>query len=488
MKKSEELILINAQPYLTRVLIARGKRVEQFFVESQREVSLVGNVYLGRIVNVLKGIDAAFVDIGIGRNGFLPFEQVDETYVDETVEEEKRNRAGQQAQYRVGQEVIVQVIKPGSPLKGVKLTTRISLPGRFLVLMPFSTRRAISRRIEQPEERKRLAQTFNQLLPEEVGYIIRTAAEKKESEQLKRDVRVLLDTWNSIKNRASRGRAPRLLWQELDLATSVLRDYAGDSTSQIVVDSDHLFKKLRQYLRTFMPEMLPALTFHRSRMPLFAHFQMEKQIESFLEPRVDLPSGGYLLFDESETLNSIDINTGGSVRRNLEETIFNTNLEAAREIPRQISVRNLSGLIVIDFIDMRSEAHRRHIFEVLEKALEEDKARTKILHISRLGLVEMSREKVGLSLRQLLLENCPHCHGTGRIKSTVLAALGLKNELMVKLITEPRKKFSVALSESLARFIRENRVLELNFFERKRVSFHILPNVDPDYFQFNERS
>ncbi|HOJ40465.1 MAG TPA: ribonuclease E/G, partial [bacterium] len=333
MKKSEELILINAQPYLTRVLIARGKRVEQFFVESQREVSLVGNVYLGRIVNVLKGIDAAFVDIGIGRNGFLPFEQVDETYVDETVEEEKRNRAGQQAQYRVGQEVIVQVIKPGSPLKGVKLTTRISLPGRFLVLMPFSTRRAISRRIEQPEERKRLAQTFNQLLPEEVGYIIRTAAEKKESEQLKRDVRVLLDTWNSIKNRASRGRAPRLLWQELDLATSVLRDYAGDSTSQIVVDSDHLFKKLRQYLRTFMPEMLPALTFHRSRMPLFAHFQMEKQIESFLEPRVDLPSGGYLLFDESETLNSIDINTGGSVRRNLEETIFNTNLEAAREIP-----------------------------------------------------------------------------------------------------------------------------------------------------------
>ncbi|MCM8770088.1 MAG: ribonuclease E/G, partial [Candidatus Omnitrophica bacterium] len=311
---------------------------------------------------------------------------------------------------------------------------------------------------------------------------IRTAAEGKTVDQLKKDVKVLLETWSSIRNRASRSQAPRLLWEELDLASSILRDYAGEKTTKIITDNDRCYKKLRQYLRIFIPELLPCLTFHRSRLPLFTQLKLEEQIRSFLQPRVDLPSGGYMFFEESETLNSIDINTGGSVKRNLEETIFNTNGEAAREIPRQISVRNLSGLIVIDFIDMRSESHRRQIFQILEKALEEDKARTKILHISKLGLVEMSREKVGLSLRQILLENCPHCGGTGRIKSSALAAIELKEKLLTGLVSEPRKKFTVTLSQKLAQFIQENHVLELGFMERKKIMFKVLPTADADYF------
>jgi len=484
--KKNEVILINCEHFLTRVVLLRDKRIEQLFVELLEENSCVGNIYLGKVVNVLKGIDAAFVDIGTERNGFLPFEQPDETYVVESIEEEKQEEKF--ASYQTNQELIVQVVKPPSALKGAKLTTKISLPGKFLVLMPFSCRRTVSRRIEDTDERKRLIQIFNQLIPADYGYIIRTAAAGKTAEQIKRDVRFLLDTYNSIKKRVSRCRPPCLLWKELDLPTSVLRDYVTENTTQIIVDEEHTYKKLRQYLRSFTPEVLPSLNLYRSRVPVFVHFGVEEQMHSFLQSRVGLPSGGYLLFDESETLNSIDINTGSSMRANLEETIFHTNMEAAREIPRQIVVRNLSGLIVIDFIDMRSEAHRRKIFQILDKALEEDKARTKILHISRLGLVEMSREKVGLSLRQTLLDKCPHCGGSGRINSIAWTALQLKNELMSKIGGHPRDKFKVALSETLAKFLRQNRVLELNFLERKRIDFQIVKDSSSDYFSITQRT
>ena len=483
MKKTQGAyeVLVSWEPFLTQIAFLKEGRVEHFFVERPHQKSEVGNIYKGRVVKVLKGLQAAFVDIGTSRNGFLPFEEQEEWFPLEGAEEEQCSRA--RKPLAVGEECVVQVTKPGFEHKGVKLTAQVSLPGRLLVLLPFSSRRGVSRRIESAAERQRLAEILGEVVPSSMGFIVRTACSGKKKDEIQREARFLISSAEKIKRLARRLPPGSLLREEDDLPAVVLRDYVTEDVREILVDSERVFRQMRVYARAFMPEVLGRIRLVRDRTPLLERYGVTKQIVGFLDERVPLPSGGYLLIEEGNHLMAIDVNTGGSQRKSLSDTIFHTNLEAAQEIPRQIRVRNLSGLIVIDFIDMKDAGQRRQVFETLEKAMESDKARTKTLHISKLGLVEMSREKFGLSLVRELMSPCACCGGTGRTKSVELAAIEAKNALVAKMQKSPSARMTVRLSKDLREFCEAQNVFRLSFLERRRVAFQTVASFQPCEFE-----
>ena len=463
-----ESIVMNCSSFLTRVAIARKGKVEYLFVERQGQGAPTGNIYKGKICNILKGLNAAFVNIGESRNGFLPLEAHDDLYIFEETEDSAPREPLTRPTWRIGEEVLVQLTKPASESKGAKLTTDVSIPGALLVLLPVSPKRGISRRIEEPAERRRLHDAMEGAIPKGMGYIVRTAARGKKAEQLVREARYLLNQWSRVQRQAHRGKAPLLLWEELPMPMRTVRDYATDATTEIILDDEVVTKKLRVFCRTVFPDLLPKVRFWNQKTPVFSHHHIDHQVDELLAERVALPSGGYLIFEESETLSAIDVNTGGSERRSIQETIFHTNMEAAREIPRQIRIRNLAGLVVIDLIDMRNESQRRKVFDMLDKNIEEDKARIKILSISKLGLVEMSRERIEPSLRQLILEKCPCCGGSGRVKSLELIAMDMRNEFYRQVRSNPHKRFVARVSKDLFEFITSNRILQFGFLERRR--------------------
>ena len=427
-------ILISAGPRETRVAILEDDRLVELLVDRPEVRRIVGNIYRGKVEAVLPGIQAAFVDIGLGKSAFLHASDLIESE-DEDVEEDEggngngRSRGGGgdrsgrklpniQELVKRGESILVQVTKEPIGTKGPRVTAQVSLPGRWLVYMPFASKIGVSRKIDNREERARLRQMVGKLLPKDSGgVIIRTVAEELAEEHFKRELKLLLGLWKKIKRKATFVRPPALVQREASLTSGIIRDLFSDKVDQLWVDSKDVFKEIRQYLDQVDPELLERVTLYQEPTPLFDKFDIESEIRDLFKRRVDLPTGGYLIVEPTEALISIDVNTGrytGSAK-DPEKTIVRTNLEAAREIARQLRLRDVGGIIVIDFIDMDSRANRDKVVQELRAHLGRDRARTRAFAVSDLGLVEMTRQRVRESLWASMTVPCPACEGTGRV-------------------------------------------------------------------------
>jgi ribonuclease G len=409
---SEE-ILINITPQETRVAVVHLGEVQELHIERDSQRGMVGNVYLGRVSRVLPGMQSAFVDIGLDRAAFL--------HVGDIVEARCENcpRPIEKVLHE-GQSILVQVIKDPISAKGARLSTQISMAGRFLVYLPQETRIGISQKIEDEAERELLRERLTRVMPvdEHGGFIIRTMANMAEDNELAADVEYLRTLWDAIQARSENTSGPKLIYQELDLAHRVLRDFASEETSRILVDSRETFLRMQTFAEEFTRNGAGKISHYTADRPLFDLYGVEEEIEKALGRRVDLKSGGYLVIDQTEALTTIDVNTGSYTSgRTFDETIFKTNLEAAQSIARQLRLRNLGGIIILDFIDMDNPEHKNAVLAEFTKSLARDRTRMTINGFTSLGLVEMTRKRTRESLTRVMCEPCPTCQGRGQIKT-----------------------------------------------------------------------
>lgn len=468
-------MLVEHDPHETRVAILEQDRLAELFIERHHQLGVVGNVYLGRVNRVLPGMQAAFVNIGLERDAFLyvsevvdPLATFDEVEAREAspVENDVADLTGRGAVdpdpvgvaafeeeadpeaeaeelrqhlerpsidqlLKPGQELMVQVLKDALPNKGARVTTQITLPGRSLVLMPNVAHLGISRRIEDEEERQRLRSLLEELQPPGTGLIVRTAGEGSGRDELESDLAYLSKLWQRIRQRSERVSAPTLLHRDLDLALRVVRDYLASDYSVIWVDGEETYERLVDFVDQVQPSMLGRVKLFQQDSGLFERFAIEDEIEAALKTKVWLKSGGHIVIHPTEALVAIDVNTGRYVGRlNLEDTVLTTNLEAVSEIVRQIRLRNLGGIIVIDLIDMEEPEHREQVSEALAREMARDRARHKVLSISEFGLVEITRKRSRPSLERLLTQPCSYCHGTGRVKSAATINLDLRRQIL----------------------------------------------------------
>ena len=415
---SEE-ILISVTPRETRVALMEGGVLQEIYVERTRRRGLVGNIYKGKVSRVLPGMQAAFVDIGLERTAFLHAADIlRRAHADQV------DGHGPASDIREllheGQEVLVQVLKDPMGSKGARLTTRISIPSRYLVYMPESVGAGLSTRIEDEAERARLKQILESFAPELAtgGYIVRTAGEGASPEALRADMLFLNKLWESIRAQAADTRPGRQVHEDLPLAVRILRDLSGDAAQPVKVDSAETWERMDGFARMFIPAMAGRIEHYSDARPIFEQHGIEEEIQRALERKVTLKSGGHLIIDQTEAMTTIDVNTGAFVgHRTLEDTIVKTNLEAAAVIARQLRLRNLGGIIIIDFIDMTEEDHKQVVLQVLQQALVRDHAKTQVTAVSALGLVEMTRKRTRESLEHVLCEPCPTCQGRGSLKT-----------------------------------------------------------------------
>lgn len=422
-------MLLEANPYQVRVAILDDERVSDLFVERVDRHGAVGNIYKGRVTRVLPGMDAAFVDIGLARDAYL---YAGDLNVDSDSESEgERQIPAIDQVLHPGEEILVQVRRDAMPNKGARVHAEISLPGRFLVWMPEGSGIGISRRIEDAEERERLEQILAGFNDVSGGLIIRTAGRTRPAERLRADYDMLQAAWVEIREKARTEVAPALLYHEQDLAVRAVRDLFRSDVDELWVDGDSTYERILNYLERSAPAMVDRV--RRAEVPgyLFDHMGVEREISRARKRRVWLPSGGHIVIQPTEALVSIDVNTGRYVGKEaLEKTVLQTNLEAAEEIAHQLRLRDLGGLIVVDFIDMAEENGRDQVFEVLQRTLERDHQRTRMLGFSEFGLVQITRRRARMDLGRLLTEVCPTCKGRGRIPEALSVCLQLRRDLL----------------------------------------------------------
>lgn len=422
-------IIVNVDSRETRVALIEGDRLVELHIE--REERVVGSIYKCKVSNVLPGMDAAFVEIGLERNAFLYVADV-LPEADEDLPTSRRESKNLRIRdmLKIGQELLVQVIKGPRGTKGARVSTRISLPGRYLVLMPDSDNTGISRKIEESGERDRLKKIAENIRPLGVGIIVRTEAEGKSEFELKQDLEFLLRMWNQIQEKSRKINAPGLVHQDLSLIYKTIRDVLGADVSTMLIDSPVDYEKAIELIELLSPKMKSRIRLYDEREPIFERYAIESEIERLLRRKVWLKSGGHLTIDETEALTTIDVNTGKYIgSTSLSDTILKTNLEAVSEIARQLRLRDIGGIIIIDFIDMSNPKDRQHVVSALDKALKRDRTRTKISNISPLGLIEMTRKRTGETISEAMTEGCPYCQGRGRIKSSESVSIDIEREI-----------------------------------------------------------
>ena len=457
-------ILINATPGETRVAILEKSQFVELHLERARFRSVAGSIVKGRVTRVLPGMQAAFVDVGLEKAAFLYAGDYVENI--ESIEEEdeeprgRRNRGRNGGGRRVpsietllreGQEIVVQIAKEPIGSKGARITSHVSIAGRHLVLTPWAQRVGVSRRIESDRERRRLREIVNRIRPQDLGFIIRTAGEGTREADLEADVRYLTAVWDDVQIRKDQVRAPEALYREPSLPLRVIRDFANSETKRIVVDSQQAYDEMKSFVDRFVAPPRPRIKLYEGTEPIFDHFGTESQIDANLGRKVWLKSGGYLIIDQSEALTAIDVNTGRYVgRRDLEDTVLKTNLEAVREVVQQLRFRNIGGLIIIDLIDMESAENREKTFRALQDAIRQDKAKTNILKISELGLVEMTRKRTRENLVQMLCEPCSYCDGKGYVLSEDSMAQKVLREIKKDLPRFCGRRVAVSVNRRVA--------------------------------------
>ncbi len=470
-------ILINAASGETRVAILEEGSFVELHIEREGDRSVAGLVAKGQVTRVLPGMQAAFVDIGLDKAAFLyvgdyrqdpGFADVELSDEDEPAPRRRgRNGNGRTAKIenvlREGQEIVVQVAKEPIGSKGARITSHVSIAGRHLVLTPWSQRVGVSRRIESDRERRRLRDVVSRLRQPDLGFIIRTAGDGASEADLEADVRYLTSVWDEIQIRKEEVRAPARLYSELALPLRAIRDFANGQTRRLVIDDEVTYREMRGFLERFVADPKPTLEHYRGDLPLFDHLGIESRIDDNLGKKVFLKSGGHLVFDQSEALTAIDVNTGRYVgKRDLEETVLKTNLEAVKEIVYQLRFRNIGGLLILDLIDMESAENREKVYRALREALRQDKAKTNILKISELGLVEMTRKRTRESLVQQLCEPCGYCEGRGYVLSHRSVAHKVVREIQKDLPRFSGRQIAVSVHPDVAEILLgpERRTLE----------------------------
>jgi len=469
-------MLISHDMHETRVAIVEDRRLVELYIERPKR-SVVGNVYLGKVKDVLPGMQAAFVDIGLEKNAFL--------YVDEVVAPEDVAPAARrdiQALLRPGQQLMVQVLKDPMGTKGARVTTEITLPGRFLVLMPFSAFVGLSRKLPD-DERERLERTISPLVPEGIGVIVRTAAVGASEADLVGDLEFLLRLWRRVQNQAREGLAPEVVYTEMDVALRLVRDAFGEDYRRLVIDDKRVYEKVTSFLKKTTPKLVRRVQMHKDRLPLFEAYNLRSDIEVAVLREVPLPSGGHITIDIAEALTAIDVNTGSYVgRKNLEDTVVRTNLEAATEVVRQLRLRDIGGIIVIDFIDMDDPTNRQLVMNRLAEALEHDRTKTRLSEMSRLGLVELTRKNVTDGLYGVLTTSCPTCHGEGRVLSDATRRITVERRLREILLTGRSSAYLVGLNPQTYALVSapgHNAVAVLRSETGKQLSVIADPDVAP---------
>ena len=441
-RKINKELIINVESLETRVALLEEGRLESFFIERASEDRIVGSIFKGRIQNLEDGLQAAFVDIGMKKNAFIHYwdmipEDAARLEAEEGVKSKrvrkKRFPPGEMnKQFPVGSEIIIQITKDAIGTKGPRATANLSIPGRYLVMMPGSSLKGVSRKIEDAKERLRLKKVLARLpIPGNTGFIVRTAGEGARKTSFVRDVRGLLATWTEIEEAMKSKSAPYRLYQELDLAERVARDSMTEDIDRIVIDSRAVYDTMKSLVAKISRRSRGRLKLYDGEVPIFEHFKVEKQLATAFRRKVWLESGGYLVIDETEALVAIDVNTGrhkGGTTQ--EEVILEVNMEAADEVARQLRLRNIGGLLVIDFIDMRMKRHQAQVYRHLKDVLKRDRARTNVYPISPLGLVEMTRQRVEESIRSTTYDNCPYCKGRGKVLSNLSMSVEIQRHLM----------------------------------------------------------
>ncbi len=424
-------IIINIGEEETRVAVLENKVLVEMYIERAPNQRLVGNIFKGQVENVLPGMQASFVDIGLEKNAFLYVEDAIPARTPEAGPGQSNSALGTNICdiLKQGQEVIVQIVKEPIGTKGARVTTHITLPGRYLVLMPNVDYIGISRRIEEEKERERLREMAARVKPEGMGVIVRTVAEGVDEEELCLDINMLTNLWGKIVNRSNHGPVPNLLHRDLELVQRILRDTFTEDVDRLIIDSSYEYEKILDLLDILGPRLKVKVLLD-DRKNLFEDNNLELEIEKALRNTVWLKCGGYIVIDQAEALTAIDVNTGKYVgSTNLEDTVLKTNLDAAVEIARQLRLRNIGGIIIVDFIDMNSEEHQRQVLAELEQEIRKDKTKTNILEITQLGLVEMTRKKVRPSLAEVLQKACPYCEGRGKVLSEETVGINIKQQI-----------------------------------------------------------
>jgi len=461
-------MLINAQrPEEVRIAIVSDKTLDQYEVAATESGLCRGNIYRGTVANVQPSLDAAFVAFGEERDGLVRADDVVPSAYHKKVEGEGKHPRIDRILQR-GQPILVQVIRDGVGHKGALLTTNISIAGRYLVLMPFDDVRGVSRKAED-EDRQAVKDRVAKLeLPEGCGVILRTNALDQPQKTLNRDLNALLRLWKKIRDEWKMGKGPRLLYSDQDLIVQALRDTLDSSIAEVLVDDDEAFEKAQGYMRTFMPRAGNRLVHYVDRMPLFSRYQLEEQIDRIYQRKVDLPSGGSIVIDGTEALTAIDVNSGRATRgKSQEETAVTTNLEAAREVARQLRMRDIGGLVVVDFIDMRSVKNRREVEKTIRDAMKDDKARTTASRLSENGLLEINRQRLKKALQLRTHRPCPTCSGTGTIASPELVGLNILRRIETRAVTGSLGGVRVELHPELADALQNERRQELAALERE---------------------
>ena len=444
-KTSYRELIINSEPLEKRVALLVDGVLEKFEIERESDNRMVGGIYKGRIKNLDPGLKAAFVDIGYSKNAFLHYWDMLPAAADSSIEivrvNKKKNAPPRPAEptvkdipslYPPGTDIVIQVTKGPIGTKGPRTTTNLAIPGRYLVLMPHSDQCGISRKIEDPRERQRLKQLINELtIPEGMSVIVRTAGEGKKSRYFVRDLHILLKTWQDITTKMQNERAPTCLYQEPDIVGRTVRDFLTEDVDRVLLDNVEDFQHTQELVGLISQRSKSKIVLYKDNIPIFERFNIERQIEQTFQRKVPLPSGGEIIIDETEALIAIDVNTGSHKQRSGDEknTLFAVNMEAAIEISRQIRLRNLGGLIILDFIDMKERRHRNAIYEKMVDLMSTDKAKTHILPISQLGIMQMTRQRQQESLSSNLYTDCPYCRGRGIVKSATTMSVELQRKL-----------------------------------------------------------
>lgn len=460
-------IIINATNEETRIAILEDGRLVELFVERPEYERMVGDIYKGRVSRVLPGMQAAFIDIGHEQNAFLHFQDFDASYLDYFVDyedEEHVDKDHYQSERRFdvyrdlkkNQDILVQIIKEPIGSKGCRVTTGIALPGRFLVLIPGKKHIGVSRKIQNPKERRRLKELAKQIMPPNFGLIIRTVAEGKSDKIIRKDLNNLLETWHKIERKIKRQKAPTLLYKDMGMASSVIRDLFTADVDRVVVDSRKLMRELTSYIKDVAPQLKEKISYYKGSLPIFDYYNIEKEIEKMENSKVWLRNGAYIVIEPTEALVSIDVNSGKYIGKKDHETnSLKINMEAAREIARQARLRDLGGIIVIDFIDMLEEDNRRKIYNELKKEFAKDRSITKIQEMSRFGLIEMTRQRVRPPVLFNLKDQCPVCKGTGLVP-TVHAVVGnIERWIQRYRATHGDRRFTIHVTPEVYRYMKK---------------------------------
>ena len=435
----------------------KGKLIE-FNIQMSVKEPITGNIYKGKVLKVERGLQAAFVDYGGGKDGFLPLRDVSPEYLADS----ENGHNGSRPVLKAGQEIIVQAVREPSGNKGALLTGYISLPGRYLVLLPNKPGSGISRKIEDEEDRQKIKNLMGQLkIPDDMGFIVRTAGINRTKQEIHRDYQLLMRIWKEIYKKANASHAPLLIYHETDFGVRSLRDYLTLEVEEILVDDIETFRKMRAYMKAGMPRLLKMINHYKENIPLFDQFQLEEQIRVIYQERVDLRSGGYIIINPTEAMITIDVNSGRGSKRTIEETAFKANIDASEEIARQLRLRDLGGLIVIDFIDMMDKKHIAEVEKSFKKALAIDRARIQLSRISKFGMLELSRQKKQSTIQEISYTTCPYCKGSGLRPSLEYASLGAFRKIETEVVKGNYSELRIILPHEIASYILNNKRSEL---------------------------